>query len=391
MERHILKIYFIIFFFAFLVRVGCAYIQNDAPFPDQAEYIALAEGILTGNYDTTFRTPGYPLFIAIAFSIFGKQIAAVKIAQMLLDIVTLILIHKIAQRLFDEKTALLASLGVALYPFSIYYSGMIATETLFTFCVCLSIYLMIRYHDKRCLLRLLFGSVVVSYGIYVRPTLILFALFCGLWLLFLPSQDKSKGVAHGIIFLTMIAIFMLPQLIANYSKTGYFIFTSWGGVNFFIGNNPQATGSFYGKPLQDLIKEHKLYDLDEVERYRFYIAKGFNFIRENPQRWLGLMIKKFYLFWNPIPALPWPYKLISMFSYGFILPLSIYGFLKSEIEREIMALFSLMFSSICLASLICFSLIRLRNPIDPLLIIFASNGFRGVISKINRRVVPFKI
>ncbi|MBU1626112.1 glycosyltransferase family 39 protein [bacterium] len=358
-----------------LLRTINIFLLIHSPFPDQNEYLAIADGFLQGHYDTTFRTPGYPAFIAMVFALFGKHTLAVKITQMILDIVTLILIYKISHRLFDTRTTGIAVLILSMYPYSIYYTAMISTETLFTFWIILSIYLMIRFYDIRNFQRLFLFSLAISCGIYTRPSFILFALLGACWIIIIHESDRIRGFIRSAIFLLLIFLCMLPQFLLNYSHTGHFLFTTWGGVNFYIGNNPQATGSFYGKPLEELIKDNKLMELNEVERYNFYLTKGFEFIKENPLSWLILLLKKFYLFWNPLPSVPWIYKLISILSYGVILPFSIYGMVKSKIDGKLLLLFILMFSSICIASLICFSLIRLRNPIDPLLIVFASHGF----------------
>lgn len=80
-----------------------------------------------------FRTPGYPLFIAGIYSIFGRSLLAVAVAQVLLSGAVLAMVYGLANMLWGGRAALAALLLLCLDTSSFLYSQMILSEALFTF------------------------------------------------------------------------------------------------------------------------------------------------------------------------------------------------------------------------------------------------------------------
>ncbi len=79
------------------------------------------------------RTPGYPVFIALVYSVFGKRNhAALLDIQALLSVLVLPLAFALARRRWGRTGAWAAALILALDPISFLYSGRILSETLFT-------------------------------------------------------------------------------------------------------------------------------------------------------------------------------------------------------------------------------------------------------------------
>lgn len=81
----------------------------------------------------TKRTPGYPVFIAAIYSIFGEDYLFIVIAQILISIGTILITYVIARTLWNSQAALLSALLLSLDIISIEYSQLLQTETLFTF------------------------------------------------------------------------------------------------------------------------------------------------------------------------------------------------------------------------------------------------------------------
>ncbi len=83
------------------------------------------------------RMPGYPAFLAVIYSAFGRSRIAVMLAQAAIDLVTCILAALIASRIAPAaKKSLAATIALwlaALCPFTASYTGAIVTETLAAF------------------------------------------------------------------------------------------------------------------------------------------------------------------------------------------------------------------------------------------------------------------
>ncbi|MFN8521718.1 MAG: glycosyltransferase family 39 protein [Chloroflexota bacterium] len=81
------------------------------------------------------RTPGYPIFIAGALTLFGDDLRAVSLAQHLVGIATAGLSFAIGWRSFNLTAGLLAGIATALSAPLVAYEHFILTESLFTVAV----------------------------------------------------------------------------------------------------------------------------------------------------------------------------------------------------------------------------------------------------------------
>jgi 4-amino-4-deoxy-L-arabinose transferase-like glycosyltransferase len=89
---------------------------------------------------TLSRLPGYPAFLAAAFSVFGvNNFRAVLLIQVLFDLGTCFLVADIARRLFSDRAAKAAFLLAALCPFLADYAAAALTETLEVFFTALAL------------------------------------------------------------------------------------------------------------------------------------------------------------------------------------------------------------------------------------------------------------
>jgi 4-amino-4-deoxy-L-arabinose transferase-like glycosyltransferase len=85
---------------------------------------------------TLIRLPGYPLFLAGCFALFGAgNYGAVVVVQMLVDLAGCALLGILAERLAGRRAGLAAIWLAALCPFTANYSVVLLAETLSVFCV----------------------------------------------------------------------------------------------------------------------------------------------------------------------------------------------------------------------------------------------------------------
>lgn len=85
---------------------------------------------------TLIRLPGYPLFVAACFVMFGiGNYEMVMVVQMLLDLAGCVLLALLAERLWGQRAGLAAMWLAALCPFTSNYAVVVLAETLSVFCV----------------------------------------------------------------------------------------------------------------------------------------------------------------------------------------------------------------------------------------------------------------
>ena len=89
----------------------------------------------------TIRTPGYPLFLGLIYKILGKNYKAVVLVQILLSILSIYFIYLIGTMVHKESTGFIMALVFSFDPVTISMNYRIMTETLFLFFLVLYIFL----------------------------------------------------------------------------------------------------------------------------------------------------------------------------------------------------------------------------------------------------------
>lgn len=95
-----------------------------------AKYIASQHGFWHSLYYSPMfeRTPGYPLFLAAVFSLFGVHLTSVVIAQIILSSVLTICAYIISKRLFSVSVALITAFVVSFNFLFITYSYFVLSD-----------------------------------------------------------------------------------------------------------------------------------------------------------------------------------------------------------------------------------------------------------------------
>jgi hypothetical protein len=238
---------------AFAFRFAVArYLPNDTP-DDGRLYAQLARNVLEQHVysadgqppypPTLIRLPGYPLFLAAIYSIFGHtNNTAVRIVQAIIDTATCVLIALLAYYVepdeYRKRAVALAALVIAtVCPFATIYTATILTETVTMFLVvamCLTATLAFRNESIRgSLLLWILTGLICGTAVLFRPDSGLFAAAIGITLvwenLFRPtvsraddsqqSSLKSKlklAIATGAVFSAAFCVMLLPWTIRNW-------------------------------------------------------------------------------------------------------------------------------------------------------------------------------
>jgi hypothetical protein len=121
---------------------------------------------------TLIRLPGYPLFLAVCFRLFGMEnYTAVLYVQLVSDLVTCWLAAALAGRLFGRHTFLPVLWIAALCPFTANYVALPLTETLVLTTIALAFYAFARWMDASHGFNrwLWIASTAIAYSILLRP------------------------------------------------------------------------------------------------------------------------------------------------------------------------------------------------------------------------------
>ncbi len=269
-------------------------------------------------YDLETRKPtaaypiGYPAFLALLFRLTGPDMLLAKLANVLLSVACVSLTYLLALRVFDRVTALFSALFLALLPGFIVYSSLVCSDVLFVTLMTLVAVLTLSHgtRDTRLpLTALLTGLANGAMALTRSIGLALLPLW--IWIRWgVVSQQKRESWVRWVLTLTVgTSLVVVPWTLRNFVHFHRIIpLSTSGGVNVWIGNNPQAYGGFVFpkdealNPLIPLIGDEVA--LDELA-YRL----GFGFIRKHPGRALKLLpAKVFYLFNSNDQGVYWNHK-----------------------------------------------------------------------------------
>jgi hypothetical protein len=125
-------------------------------------------------HSTLIRLPGYPLFLALCFRLFGvENYTAVACAQIALELTGCLLLADFVRRIASSQIgngAALCTLWLsALCPFTASYAVAPLTETLTLFVIALALWALARFHERPRWSSALWFTFAVTYAALLRP------------------------------------------------------------------------------------------------------------------------------------------------------------------------------------------------------------------------------
>ena len=411
---------------ALAVRVAYLFQIRPAPFftvlvGDARGYDAWAQRIAGGDWigqDVFYQAPLYPYFLGTIYALIGRDLLAVRLIQAGVGAAACVLLALAARRLFSSRKAgLAAGLGLALYAPAIFFDGLIQKSVLDVFFVCLALWLTSELVDapERPRLWLFLGLAMGGLSLTRENALVLVAVVL-LWALVGNGraralagakaarrsggrQPASRRALGAAAFLLGLALILLPVAARNYAVGGGFFLTpSQFGPNLFIGNNPNADGTYASLRFGRGAPEYERQDATELAEHAagrrlspaevssYWTDRALDFITMRPGDWLALMGRKVVLLWNATEMLDtesqetyaeWSPLLRALGwvgHFGVLVPLALLGVWATWGERRRLWVFHAMLLAYAASVLLFYVFARYRFPMVPLLMLFAAAG-----------------
>ncbi|MFA6540173.1 MAG: glycosyltransferase family 39 protein [Bacteroidota bacterium] len=277
-------------FLSVVIRLLFVYFDGNKITSDEIDYYSLALNIIHGKgfslptgFLTAYRPPAYPFFMAGILSVI-PSVGAIEIVQILLEIGSGVILYHIGKRVFSQTVGFAAMMMWNLFPTSIILSSQLMSESLVTFLLLL-IVMIGMISNAISPWKAFLGGCITGIVLLAKPQAVLLFTTIGIYSFF-----KKRGalpirpvVLMGIGMLLIIT----PWIIRNKLVFGEFLVTTNGGMNFWIGNNDEANGSYF-IPAFDTLSSIT----NEPEQNRRGYQSGFSFIREHPVRWVELAVRK---------------------------------------------------------------------------------------------------
>ncbi len=218
---------------------------------DTVEYARQAQVILGGEVlgrGVYFHSsPAYPYFIAaVKVATHGgfADFRAVALLQLLVSAGTAALTFLLGKRLAGTTAGVVAGLVYALSPAAVFYDGELLMDFLLP--AVLAGAALLASTTRWSLGRAAGLGALIALGALARPSYLLLLLPAAAAIWFMAEGTSRLGRGKYVAALAVAAAAVVaPCAVRNYVVGRDFVLVSSnGGVNLFIGNNPQANGTF---------------------------------------------------------------------------------------------------------------------------------------------------
>ncbi len=359
-----------------------------------------------------FRAPLYPFILALLLKISGGSLVFVRLIQVFAGCLTLFYAYRIAFRIAGKPVAIMTILILLLYPVTTYYDGELLLDSLFTLFALISLYYFIgEDHGREQPVK---AGLFFALGALTRPAILIFlpVVVVNYMRRQRTPSDKKAGIRNTAKFMIVAALLIAPVTVINYVSSNQFILISYqGGINFYIGNNPEADG--LSSTLPEAGKDWNLEDTDYLayresgrnlrygEQSLFWYKKGLSYIFEDPAAATKLFLRKFYYLFSgheisnnrPLDEVVFGNRLLAYFPVRFSLILSLAVlpvFLVRDNRKYLFTLYGLILLYGTAVSMFFISS-RFRLPIIPLTAITAAWGLAALWKVIIARRINYRL
>lgn len=189
----------------------------------------------------SFRTPGYPFFVVLIWYIFGNVQVLIFI-QFIISAISAVFIYRLARKLLTDKLAIVVSVVAFLEPSVAYYSGLLLSETLFTFFLVFAVYIFINiFLQEKTKSFFLFLAVgfILGLATLVKPVaqfLPIVFVTCGfVWLIL---NKKSRSAPYLLLVFVGFIVVVSPLLVRNHVVFNEWSVSSVASYNLYNYNAP---------------------------------------------------------------------------------------------------------------------------------------------------------
>jgi 4-amino-4-deoxy-L-arabinose transferase-like glycosyltransferase len=382
--------------FAFVLRLGYVLHLHGVEPKDPEDYDSYAWNLAQGNGYTngeslTRRPPLFPFLLAGVYTVAGHSPRAARLLQITLGTALCAVVYLIGTRLYGVFAGRLAAIAAAVYPYFIYYSGYLMTETLAALVFGWLAYLWLGWDRDTRPTRFFSVGLVAGLAILARPVFLLIPGLVPLWAL-AARLSLPRAATATIWFAAGAAAVVAPWTMRNYVATGHFIpvqtdgsrmlyqFTVWYADPSFPTFEPEKLAE---RAAQFKAAHREMFDrmdaMSETERDAAGMRDFLAFVREQPAAYLRATLRKLYWFWRPSDFAMISTRVVRLdawFAGAIFWPLLVLapiGLLPlTPLRRWTLVLFVLYLSA--LHSLVFQGTPRYRFPLYPQLLAMSAGG-----------------
>jgi 4-amino-4-deoxy-L-arabinose transferase-like glycosyltransferase len=213
---------FSIFTIALLIRVTFILtLQDGFYFPDSISYSGAAVKLINNGelgeiYD---RPPGYPVFLAAIYLLFGESILAIRMVESMLGAFLAVIIALIGDRIGGKPVGALAGILWSIYPIGVFIAGLIYPTNVMTMLLACGVACLLPYsHQELSPIRIFIAGVLWGLATLTIPIALITLAAIGLWLMYWERKTR-RALLVSLLFLGA-AMVVIPWTIRDFYVYG---------------------------------------------------------------------------------------------------------------------------------------------------------------------------
>jgi len=293
---------------ALSLRLGFALKLGDGLYQaDENGYTAMAgllarTGFFGAQRQAAIEPPATTAFIAVFYRVFGAHPVFARLGMAFLGVAAAYLVGRLVEDLTgSKKSGKLALILACVYPFFVYYSAMLTSETPYLLSATAGLWLLCRsIRDRSWTTAASAGAALGLAGLCRTEGVAIFAIIIACVFI---SADRRSSLAALICFAVPLGAWSAR----NHSYSGHFNLDEHGGRTILIGT------MFFEQNEIDTANAVEAFQATEIwrsgstlppyEREKYFKNAAVSYMRENPGRTMGQWARKFVNFWRFYPRL----------------------------------------------------------------------------------------
>jgi tetratricopeptide (TPR) repeat protein len=295
---------------------------------DSQVYVELGRRVAGGDLalgaEPFFVAPLYAYVLGLLFAVSGGSLLFAKVVQVLLGTAAVGLIAATAARWQGSRAGWTAGAFAAFTGLFTFHEVVFLQAALDPFLAALALFLLARALPGAGIRPLAIAGAAFGLFALNRPNALAAALVVTVALLAQRRSGQSAW-ARGAAFAGGVAFALAPVTLRNLAVSGQpVVIASHGGLNFYIGNNPEADGTYHSVPgitpniigqardATRLAEQEEGRSLSGGEVSRHFTRKAWDWIRAEPAAAAKLFARKLaYVFNEAELTLNYSYRYYS--------------------------------------------------------------------------------
>jgi 4-amino-4-deoxy-L-arabinose transferase-like glycosyltransferase len=374
-----------VFFTALLIRLGFVSTLQDAfYFPDSVAYSGAAVRLVTnGEFGPYNRPPGYAVFLAAIYMLFGESILAARIVESFLGAFLAVVIALTAKRIGGQVVGALAGILWSIYPIGIFIAGLVYPESLLTLLLGGGVLCLLHYSPQEVSPKGVFlAGILWGLAALTKPVVLATIGAVGLWVF---CWSRGNRVLLAALLFGGAALTVVPWTIRDFYVYDRFVVIDPQAVDH-LPRMPAAQQN--GQKVQAILDHPELFALRfGREFFQFWKLYPDRLIMDWPRFREGEHLKDERVVKETIFTKNTLITAISVLSTGPVFFFAIIGtaamWLRRDRWRDLSLLLITILSFASVYS-IFYAKTRYRVPIEPYIIILSAYGLSSTWSTLEQ-------